>query len=158
MTPDKLASSGTEHGHQVAFFAWCTVAEKYGVNVADHWNAGMGIEAAKTSFMNDQPIPELRWLHAIPNGGSRGDTKLSRMIEGGKMKAEGVKAGVSDIFFPVRRGNYSGLYIEMKKPGGTATREQMEFGSFVVQQGFAWVVAIGWKEARTYIISYLNIR
>lgn len=104
-------------------------------------------------------FPELKWLYSNANGGSRGDTAQSRRIEGGKMKAEGVKPGVSDLTLPVRRGPCSGLYIELKKlPGPSVgpSDEQLEFIEFVRAQGFAAVVCYGWIEARNMIIAYLT--
>ena len=35
MTPEKLAKSGSEHGHQTAFFAYAAVAQLHGFDVAD---------------------------------------------------------------------------------------------------------------------------
>jgi len=55
---------------------------------------------------------ELGLMFAIPNGGQR------HIITATKLKAEGVKAGVPDIFLPVARCNYHGLFIEMKKRKG----------------------------------------
>ncbi len=52
--------------------------------------------------------PFLYLMHSIPN-----QRKCSK-IEGGKFKAEGVKAGIPDTLWPVPRGNYHGLYIEFK--------------------------------------------
>lgn len=125
----------TEHSHQVALMAWCN------------------LPPVKEAF------PELLWFHAIGNGGSRGDTAQSRRIEGGKMKAEGVKPGVSDLSLPVRRGAWSGLYIELKKMPGAGvgpSKEQEEFGDFVMGQGFAFAICYGWREARDMIIAYLT--
>ena len=106
MTPEQIAKSGTEHAHQAALFAWCA--------------------------LNVDKYPELKWFHAIPNGG------LRDKITASKLKAEGVKPGVSDTFLPVKRPPYSGLYIEMKKPGWKETKEQKEFGDFVRHQGFEY--------------------
>lgn len=125
----------TEHSHQVALMIWHALPE------------------VKAEF------PELKWLYSNANGGSRGDTQLSRAIEGGKMKAEGVKVGVSDLTLPVKRGQWSGLYIELKKMPGKGvgpSDEQTEFIEFVRGQGFAACVCYGWREARDVIIAYLN--
>lgn len=132
--PFKLARE-SEHSHQVALMAWAA------------------LPAVNEMF------PELQWFHAIGNGGSRGDTDQSRRIEGGKMKAEGVKKGVSDLFLPVKRGQWSGFYIELKKMPGKGvgpSDEQLEFGEFVKTQGYAFMIAYGWREARDAIISYLT--
>jgi len=139
ITPEQLAKSGTEHGHQAALFCQCAI----NVNV----------------------YPELKWFHAIGNGGSRGDTEKSRAIRGGAMKAEGVKAGVLDTLLPVKRGGWSGLYIEMKKPSqkpakasskGGMSDEQLEFKTFAESQGFACMTAYSWLEAWEALIKYLT--
>ena len=102
--------------------------------------------------------PELRWFHAIPNGGKRD------AITANNLKLEGVKAGVPDTFLPVPRQGYHGLFIEMKKPAkkpvragsaGGVSAEQMEFRDFVKDQGFCWVVCYTWEEARQTLIEYL---
>jgi len=132
--PAKFAKTD-EHSHQVALMAWSN------------------LPPVREAF------PELRWLHAIPNGGNRGDTAQSRRIEGGKMKAEGVKTGVSDLCLPVKRGQTSGFYIELKKmpgPGVGPSDDQLEFGEFVQSQGFAFMVCYGWQQARDMLIAYLN--
>jgi len=139
ITPEQLAKSGSEAAHQTALFAWCALNAK-------RW-------------------PELRWLHHIPNGGSRGDSSQSRAIRGGQLKAQGVRVGVSDISLPVKRGAWSGLYIEMKAPSekpkrpgskGGVSDEQAEFGSFVQSQGFGFVVCYSWEEAAQIIEKYLT--
>lgn len=132
MTPDQLAKSGTESGHQRAVFAWAAL------HMAQ-W-------------------PELRWLHHIPNGGARGDDAKTRAIRGNALKAEGVKVGVADLFLPVKRGEFSGLYIEMKKPGKikTTSKEQDEFGEFVKAQGFGWIVCDNWESAVQVLQDYLS--
>lgn len=134
MTPEQLAKSGTESGHQRAVFCWAALHLK-------QW-------------------PELKWLHHIPNGGSRGDDAKSRAIRGGALKAEGVRNGVSDIMLPVKRGEFSGLYIEMKKPGKLKTEsdEQKEFGAFVKEQGFGYICVDNWEWAVKVIEEYLQWR
>ena len=48
-------------------------------------------------------------IFAIPNGGQRSITEASRL------KAEGVLAGIPDLFIAKPVGNYSGLFVEMKR-------------------------------------------
>lgn len=99
----------------------------------------------------------LRWMHAIPNGGDR-DKRTA-----GQMLAEGVKSGVWDIFLPLPRGNYLGLYVEMKKPGrerepnGGLSENQLQFGEFAHNQGYRCVVCHGWRPAVEQITRYLNL-
>lgn len=53
---------------------------------------------------NMNRYPELKWLHHVPNGGSRNKQ------EAVKLKQMGVKAGVSDLCLPYPKGLYCGLY------------------------------------------------
>lgn len=134
MTPEDLAKSGTESGHQRALFMW--------------------------SNMQRSQWPELRWMYAIPNGGGRS------AAQGNTLKAEGVKAGVSDICLPIARKGYHGFYIEMKKPGndtvkpkiapGKESEAQIEFGAFLVEQSYLYRCCFTWEEARDSIIWYMS--
>lgn len=112
-----------------------------------------------------QTYPELRWLHHIPNGGARADDVKGAAIRGAKLKAEGVKEGIPDVFLPVARGYWHGLYIEMKKPSlrpkrvgsaGGLSEKQMEFRDFAHKQGYGWVCCYDWEEAWKIIVDYLN--
>jgi len=100
--------------------------------------------------LNMQRYPELRWFHAVKN-----EEKSGSVVLGAKAKSSGVKSGVSDTCLPVRRGNYSGLYIEMKKPNGKPTKEQLDFGSFVTSQGFLFAVCDHWEKAKDVLEKYL---
>ena len=95
--------------------------------------------------------PSLNLLHAIPNGGKRDK------VTAGRMKAEGARAGVWDIFLPVPMHNYHGLYIEMKVGSNTITREQKWFREQVEFQGFHTYVCYSWKEAAGVLVHYLRM-
>jgi len=159
--PWSLSKSNSEDAHQVAIFAWANVAMSFGVTAAsDILSYSVPGHAKKyISAAFDKPVPEFRWLHAIPNGGSRGDTERSRKIRGAQLKAQGVKAGVSDMCLPVKRNGFSGLYIELKKPGKIkdTSSEQDEFGEFVISQGYMFEVCDSWEKAvhllKLYIVS-----
>lgn len=126
ITPDQLASSGTEDGHQLALFCW------------------IALDGLKL-------YPDLKWLHHIPNGGSR-DKR-----EAAKLKGMGVKSGVPDLCLPIKRGAYSGLYIELKKPmKGKVSPQQSEWITHLQSQGFGAIVCHGWLVARETLISYLD--
>jgi hypothetical protein len=156
MKPAQLAKSGTESGHQRAVFCWAAYAGTHGFECARAWLSDADNEALRNPDHNAPRVPELKWLHHIPNGGSRGDDERSRMIRGNALKAEGVRTGVSDLCLPVKRGQWSGLYIEMKKPKGVESPEQKEFGAFVVSQGFGYVVCDTWQKAIGVIEDYLS--
>lgn len=142
ITPEQLARNDSEDGHQMALFA----------------------QAA----LHRELYPQLKWMHAIPNGGSR------HIVEAGKLVAAGVRKGVSDIFLPSIQYrnrddmivdnyvNFAGLYIEMKAPGrknakyGGLSQDQIDFMSYAVIAGYKCVVCYTWVEAWNEIVKYLN--
>jgi hypothetical protein len=107
---------------------------------------------------NFSAMPELRLMFAIPNGGHR------NMLVAKKMKAEGVKPGVPDIFLPVARQGFHGLFVEMKvqsakpKNGGKGglSDVQCEWIGELRKQGFKVAVCYGRDEAITEVVNYLN--
>lgn len=167
MTPWQLAKDN-ESSQQQALFCFVAKAARVGFAIAkqqSNWVAG-----DDTLMLGIKPVPELAWYHAIPNGGSRGDTARSRAIEGGRMKAEGVKPGVLDTFWPLARfgkpGNtYCGLYIELKKPAlknaknelAGLSDEQKAFGQFCIDQGYCCRVAYTWLEAVEILEWYCSL-
>lgn len=96
--------------------------------------------------------PELKLLYHVPNGGSR------KKSEAGRFKAEGVKAGVPDLCLPVARGEYHGLYIELKRLKNSKTSEdQKAWIEKLNEQGYCAVVCKGWEAAAKVITEYLNM-
>lgn len=87
----------------------------------------------------------------VPNGGSR------NRVEAANLKRQGVKAGVPDIFLPVARGGFHGLFVEMKAEGGRLSEKQEEWLADLHAQGYAVKVAYGWEEARKAIEAYLGM-
>lgn len=178
MTPTELAKSGTEHAHQRALFAWAAMAERYCLAIANdpksytmkgyaerEWQA---INAHHPGYIKDkkywQQLTQLKWLHAIHNQG-HGDA-----VRGARAKAEGVKAGVADIFLPVPKFgpleedeyytvmHYAGLYIELKRADkGQISKEQSEFAFDMSNAGYKHCFCYGWEAARDAIIEYLGL-
>jgi hypothetical protein len=166
MTPWTLAKE-TEHSQQVALFCFTAKAKEIGFRRAlneTFWPTNAYIDPEL-----NLPVPELAYFHAIPNGGNRGDTAKSRAIEGGRMKAEGVKPGVLDCFWPlVKRKDshvYCGLYIEMKKPSVKSLRnslaglsdDQKIFGEYAASQGYCVRLCYSWLEAAEALEWYYNL-
>lgn len=73
-------------------------------------------------------------LFSIPNGGHR------NKITAGIMKAEGVVAGVPDLLLAYPKGDYAGLFIEMKTPKGTITPNQTTMISELRRVGYKVVI------------------
>lgn len=94
--------------------------------------------------------PELRWLFAIPNGAR---VTIGLAV---KLKKEGLKKGVCDLFLPVPRNGWHGLFIEMKAEKGVLSAEQKEFIEFAKEQGYKAVVCHGHVEAIDYILDYIQ--
>ena len=96
-------------------------------------------------------LPELALLFHIPNGGRRS------AAEAGRFKAMGVKAGVPDLFLPVPKGGYSGLFIELKrKNGGALSDAQRDWLDDLAVRGFRAVMCHGWEAARDVLLDYLR--
>lgn len=96
--------------------------------------------------------PQLRMMYAIPNGGLRHKATAARM------KQEGVKRGVPDICLPVARGEYHGLYIELKRiRGGRTSDDQEEWIEDLTAEGYRAVVCKGWIKASEEIARYMQL-
>lgn len=155
ISPWSLSKTGTEHGEQAALFCFIGMATKYGFAAACEPSV-YTIKGFAEAFRPAVAIPELKWVFAIPNGGSRGDSKSSAMFQGAMMKAEGVRSGVSDIFVPIPRHNLHGLFIEMKRAdGGTLSPIQKVFGEDMRSMGYGFVCCHGWVEAANVIMQWL---
>lgn len=95
-------------------------------------------------------IPE-QLLFAIPNGGQR------NLIVATKLKAEGVRAGIPDLFLAVPRGRFHGMFVEMKKTkGGRVPKNQQIMLETLNLCGYYSIVCHGWNEARDAITQYLK--
>ncbi len=100
---------------------------------------------------NQDRWPELALLFHIPNGGYRHPATAARM------KELGVKPGVPDLFLPAARGNYHGLWIEMKrKKGGKVSPMQTAWLESLTAQGYKTAVCHGAAEAIVMIACYLE--
>lgn len=90
-------------------------------------------------------------LFHIPNGGLRNIKTAARL------KKEGVKAGVADLFLAIPASGLHGLFIEMKrKDGGKQTELQKSFEEAIKKQCYGYTVCHGWEAAANVIKTYLN--
>jgi hypothetical protein len=105
--------------------------------------------------LNEQYFPELKYIFAIPNGGKR---TIGVAV---KMKKEGVKKGVPDIFIPLtEKNNYmpsSGLWIETKTEIGKQSPEQKDFMNFLMTQNYKYALCRNTESMVRITELYLNI-
>lgn len=108
------------------------------------------------AWCQQSQYPKLRFAFAIPNGGARDKVTAS------KLKAEGVKKGVADVFIPIAAHGCHGLWIEFKRPGtetqseGKLSDEQKEFRDFVISENYGHFVAYSYLQAIDCVVRYLS--
>lgn len=95
--------------------------------------------------------PELALLYHIKNETTEGKGRVAAD------RAMGVKKGVPDLCLPVPRGQYHGLYIEMKTETGRTSPEQDWWGERLLGQGYMWEVCHGWQSAVRVLEWYLSL-
>lgn len=117
------------------------------MNQAEHIEAVALIRWVRLSTAR---FPALATFYHVPNGGDR------NIVVASKMKAEGVKPGVSDYCLPAARGGFFGLYIELKSLTGRKRKSQRDFLDLVRAEGYRGEFAFGWIEARAILLDYLN--
>ena len=95
--------------------------------------------------------PPFNRVFAIPNGGDR------HPAVGAKLKAEGVRSGIPDLFLPIVRLPYHGLFIEMKRQkGGKLSTDQEKKIRHLIAAGYAVIVPEGAVEAMHWTHKYLK--
>ena len=119
----------TEHAEQAALIDWC--------------------------IDNLGRYPSLHLIHAIPNGVMLGGGRVGA-IRMNNLKAEGLRPGVSDLFLPVARGGYFGMYIEMKAKGGSLSENQREFIAAAEAEGYYCCVPFSAGEAIENVEWYMQ--
>jgi hypothetical protein len=127
----------TEHGEQSALIEWV------------RWHLPQ--------------YPALSMLFAIPNGGARPAKEVERggrMIristEGHKLKAEGQRAGVPDLFLAFPALGYPGLFIEMKRQGEYSSPKQLRWQAALKACGYAVWEAFSMDEAKNKLLGYIQ--
>ena len=104
-------------------------------------------------FCKLQKIP----VFSIPNGmwvpGLAGVRLFSYIA---KMKAEGMEKGVPDLFFPIVRNGFHGLFIELKTKTGRLSPEQKEWLKTLSENGYRAICCYGATEAIAEIKNYIK--
>ena len=97
------------------------------------------------------PKPKILF-YAVPNGGWRDK------VVAVKLKAQGVSPGVPDLVLPVPRGDWHGLYVELKRAkGGQVSAYQKAWIEDLRGQGYRAEVCAGADAAMAVIIDYLGL-
>lgn len=110
-----------------------------------------GLTALPSHLIGYEPGDKVgHFLFAIPNGGARSKATA------GKLKAEGVKAGVWDLMLAIPVGRHHGLWIEMKAGKNTLTDEQKTWRQRMVRMRYHCVPCWSWEEAQAAILAYLG--
>lgn len=125
----RVPAASEEAGEQIALFQWIRLQMRV-------W-------------------PELKLAHHIPNGAYLGRDRTAAARHMAKLKAMGLKPGVFDVFLPVARHGWHGLYIEMKSKEGDLSDEQEDFGRSVANEGYAVFICRTFEQARNVVVQYL---
>lgn len=96
-------------------------------------------------------FPDFRWINGSLNG-----IRLAYQAAY-NAKCAGLRKGIWDINWLLKRSPYSGLHIEMKVKGNTLSDEQSDFGEFLRDNGFFTYVAFHPKEAMRATVDYFNL-
>tara|TARA_B110000285_G_scaffold75466_1_gene86901 strand:- start:891 stop:1316 length:426 start_codon:yes stop_codon:yes gene_type:complete len=95
--------------------------------------------------------PQMALIFSIPNGGHR------HIAVARKLKKEGVKSGIPDIFLSVPKNDKHGMFIEMKHGKNKPSESQLEWLGALSGEGYETAICYGFDDARDAIIKYLGI-
>jgi len=74
------------------------------------------------------------YYYSIPNGGAR------HRLVAIKLKMEGAKAGVADMFWMVSNKKWNGLFVEVKIKTGTQQPNQKLFEQIAIKHGYYYAI------------------
>lgn len=94
--------------------------------------------------------PLLSGMFHIPNGEKRD------AVTGARLKRMGVKAGIPDIFLPIPKGQWHGLFIEMKTDKGRVSENQKTMIEHLRNNGYRVEVCRGFLKAKEVIEEYMQ--
>ena len=97
---------------------------------------------------NERNYPYLQLLHCSLNG-----VKMTK-AQAGRAIAQGMLSGVPDLFLPVPKNGYHGLFIEMKYGSNKVTENQEKFLQNAANVGYAISVCYSANEAIKRIEDY----
>lgn len=103
------------------------------------------LEQARFVSWFRKTFPDVRII-AIPNGGSRSKS------QGGKLKAEGVSAGVPDLLIPDGM-----IWVEMKRTkGGSVSAVQKDWHRYLEGIEQTVIVGYGFEDAKAKLLACIG--
>lgn len=109
------------------------------------------VEWSRWAFKaNPARYPHLEMLHCSLNG-----VKLSG-TQAKIAKGQGMLSGVPDLFLPVPKNGFHGLFIEMKSEKGRVTENQHWFLTNAESLSYKTVICYSAKEAISAIQAYYD--
>jgi len=103
--------------------------------------------------LESRKIMELSLIFSIPNGSNKSITTAM------KFKREGLKSGIPDLFLPVARGGYHGLFMEWKRSDKEKLKpKQIEWNGKLTKQGYFCVTVSDVIIAEQVIKRYLRLQ
>ena len=131
ISPEQIAKTGTESGHQRAFFS---VLPRY-------WH----------------DYPMLKWMHAIPNGGDRNMAVASNMkAEGVRAGVPDVCLPVARGGYHALYVEFKKPTRRREKNGGLSD-VQLIFKNALTELGNCVIVVYTWEEALSVTLKYLEL-
>jgi len=97
---------------------------------------------------------KLQYPNILFTGGFAGD-KLG-LLAAIRRKKMGYIAGTPDLFIAEPRNNKHGIWLEMKKEGGTLSPNQKEFIKKAIDRNYEVLICYNFNEARDKIDKYLK--
>lgn len=97
---------------------------------------------------------------AVPNGSYLHGDVAKRAIQGGALRAQGVKAGVMDVFIEIPVAPYHGLRIEFKRKGGIPSDVSEEQAAWIMRlrsRGYDVRICFGLDSAIAATREYFKI-
>lgn len=86
-----------------------------------------------------------------------GNERKTSVQQGKLLKRMGIKAGVSDLFIGIPRGEWHGMFLELKAGKNKPTKAQELFMQDFASQGYYCVWCQGFEEAKKLILEYVEI-
>ena len=103
-----------------------------------------------TQYMSGK-YPDLEYIYHVPNEGKRSQWYGRQLV------SAGLRSGVPDLVLPSPRGQYHGLYIELKVQGRKPTENQKKWMGYLGRKQYCTMVCNGFAEAKKAIEEYMEL-